>query len=94
MPNFVSPGVYIVEKDISDYPAQVNSSVVGIVGFASRGPIAGTNSEKATLVTSQQGLIDEFGEPSEDLKGQALEGALEILERIFLPRRQEGHEED
>ena len=34
MPNFVSPGVYIIEKDISDYPAQINSSVVGIVGFA------------------------------------------------------------
>ena len=80
MANFVSPGVYVIEKDISDYPAQINSSVVGIVGFASRGPIAGLNNQKATLVTSQQGLIDEFGEPSESIKGQALEGALEILE--------------
>ena len=41
MANFVSPGVYVIEKDISDYPAQINSSVVGIVGFADRGPIAG-----------------------------------------------------
>ena len=81
MPNFVSPGVYVIEKDISDYPAQVNSSVVGIVGFADRGPIAGLNQEKATLITSQQGLIDEFGSPSEDITGQALEGALEILEQ-------------
>jgi phage tail sheath protein FI len=80
MANFVSPGVYVIEKDISDYPAQINSSVVGIVGFASRGPIAGINNQKATLITSQQGLIDEFGEPSESIKGQALEGALEILE--------------
>ena len=80
MPNFVSPGVYIIEKDISDYPAQINSSVVGIVGFASRGPIAGISSEKATLITSQQGLIDTFGAPNEGIKGQALEGALEILE--------------
>ena len=80
MPNFVSPGVYVIEKDISDYPAQINSSVVGIVGFAGRGPIAGLNSQKATLITSQQGLIDTFGEPSEGIKGQALEGALEILE--------------
>ena len=80
MPNFVSPGVYVIEKDISDYPPTLNSSVVGIVGFASRGPIAGLNQRKAELITSQQGLIDTFGEPSEDLKGQALEGALEILE--------------
>ena len=80
MPNFVSPGVYVIEKDISDYPPTINSSVVGIVGFASRGPIAGKNQEKATLITSQQQLLDTFGEPDEDLKGQALEGALEILE--------------
>jgi len=80
MPNFVSPGVYVIEKDISDYPPTINSSVVGIVGFASRGPIAGLNNEKATLITSQQQLIDTFGEPDEGIKGQALEGALEILE--------------
>ena len=79
MANFVSPGVYVVEKDISDYPASINSSVVGIVGFAGRGPIAGVSHEKATLITSQQQLIDTFGEPSEAIKGQALEGALEIL---------------
>jgi len=80
MPNFVSPGVYVIEKDLSDYPVQLNSSVVGIVGFADRGPIAGQNNQKATLITSQQQLIDTFGEPGEHIKGQALEGALEILE--------------
>jgi phage tail sheath protein FI len=80
MPNFVSPGVYVIEKDVSDYPAQINSSVVGIVGFADRGPIAGLNNNKATLITAQQDLIDQFGEPAEHIKGQALEGALEILE--------------
>ena len=80
MPNYVSPGVYVIEKDLSDYPAQINSSVVGIVGFADRGPIAGLNDNKATLITSQQQLIDTFGEPAEAIKGQALEGALEILE--------------
>jgi len=80
MPNFVSPGVYVIEKDISDYPAQINSSVVGVVGFASRGPIAGLNNEKATLITSQQQLVDTFGEPAEYITGQGLEGALEILE--------------
>ena len=80
MANFVSPGVYVIENDVSDYPAQVNSSVVGIVGFAGKGPIAGKSGKKATLITSQASLIDLFGEPSENISGQAIEGALEILE--------------
>jgi len=75
MPNFFSPGVYTVEKDISTYPVAGNSSIVGIVGFASKGP---TN--VATLITSPENLINTFGNPSEDLDGQGLEGALEILE--------------
>ena len=75
MPNFVSPGVYTIEKDISDFTPSINTSVIGIVGFASKGP---TN--KATLITSQNRLVDTFGPPSEDIDGQALEGALEILE--------------
>lgn len=75
MPNFVSPGVYVIEKDISEYTPSLNSSIVGIVGFASKGP---TN--KATLITDQASLVRIFGEPSENIYGQGLEGALEILE--------------
>lgn len=75
MANFVSPGVYVIEKDFSDYPVAVNPSVVGLVGFASKGPV-----DKATLITSQEQLVKTFGEPSEDIDGQAIEGALEILE--------------
>ena len=76
MPNFVSPGVYTIEKDISDYAPSINTSVVGIVGFASKGP---TNIP--TLITSQTNLLKTFGNPSEDILGQGLEGALEILEQ-------------
>lgn len=75
MANFVSPGVYTIEKDISDYTPSINTSIVGIVGFADKGP---TN--KATLITSQNNLINSFGSPREDIAGQGLEGALEILE--------------
>lgn len=75
MANFVSPGVYVIEKDFSDYPVSVNPSVVGIVGFASKGP-----TDKATLITSQEQLFKVFGSPSEDIDGQGIEGALEILE--------------
>ena len=80
MAKFLSPGSYFVEVDISDYPPSINSSVVGVVGFASKGPVAGKNGDKATLITSQENLIRTFGEPSEEITGQAIEGALEILE--------------
>ena len=75
MPTYVSPGVYVVEKDTSQYPASINPSVVGIVGFASKGPV-----DKATLITNGERLVKVFGEPDEDIVGQGLEGALEILE--------------
>ena len=75
MPNYVSPGVYVIEKDISDYTPAINPTVVGVVGFATKGP---TN--KATLITSQEGLVQKFGRPKDGLAGQGLEGALEILE--------------
>jgi len=75
MPTYVSPGVYVIENDISDYAVSINSSVVGIVGFGSKGPV-----NKATLITSPQRLVETFGEPSESLYGQGLEGAMEILE--------------
>lgn len=75
MPSYFSPGVYTVEKDISEYPVAVNSSIVGLVGFADKGPV-----NKATLITTPQNLIKIFGSPSEAIPGQGLEGALEILE--------------
>lgn len=70
-----SPAVVVLENDQSIYTPNIQSSVVGIVGFADKGP---TN--KATLVTSQTDLLNKFGKPSSDIPGQGLEGALEILE--------------
>ena len=75
MATFLSPGVYVVENDNSNYVPSLNPSVVGIVGFATKGP---TN--KATLITDQDNMVRTFGEPSEDVPGQGIEGALEILE--------------
>ena len=46
MSKYLSPGNYFVEVDISDYPPSINSSVVGVVGFASKGPITGKNGDK------------------------------------------------
>ena len=80
MAKYLSPGNYFVEVDISDYPAGVNSSVVGIVGYASKGPIAGKGGDKATLITSPEQLVNTFGQPAESIAGQGLEGALEVLQ--------------
>ena len=71
---YVSPGVYTIEKDVSEYTPSINTSIVGLVGFATKGP---TN--KATLITSQNSLVRTFGEPAESITGQAIEGGLEIL---------------
>jgi len=75
MVSILSPGVYLIEKDISNYPPSIGATTVGVVGFATKGP-----TDKATLVTSQDNLVDTFGYPTETLPGQGLIGALEILE--------------
>tara|TARA_R100000458_G_scaffold10879_1_gene8608 strand:- start:3538 stop:5943 length:2406 start_codon:yes stop_codon:yes gene_type:complete len=76
MANFVSPGVYTIEKDVSDYAPSINPSIVGLVGFASRGP-----TDTATLVTTPADLIRTFGTPDLVEGGQGLYGALEILQK-------------
>jgi len=76
MATFVSPGNYVIEKDISDYIPSLNSSVVGVVGFGSRGPV-----DKPTLVTDAGQLLDTFGDPRESTGGQGLWGASQILDR-------------
>ncbi len=84
MVNINSPGIYTLEKDNSNYNVGIDSSVVGVLGFASKGPV-----NEATLITSPQNLINIFGRPGGDLPGQALEGAVEILEatnRIYFVR--------
>jgi len=75
MVNFVSPGTFIIEKDVSEYAPTVDSSIVGILGFATKGPV-----NEATLITNTEQLVNTFGEPSETITGQGLEGAIEILE--------------
>lgn len=49
--------------------------MVGMVGFADKGPL-----NVATLATSQENLLKKFGQPKTAIPGQALEGALEVLE--------------
>lgn len=70
-----SPSVVVLENDQSIYVPNTQSSIVGIIGFADKGP-----NDKATLITSQNQLLNVFGRPKSEIPGQGLEGALEILE--------------
>lgn len=56
MTTFVSPGVYSVEKDLSQYVSDLSSTILGLVGTSEIGP---TNTP--VLITSPQEFKDIFG---------------------------------
>ena len=54
----LSPGVYVVEKDVSDIVPTLASASAAIVGYSEKG-----SSEAITLITNNQQFIQEYGEP-------------------------------
>lgn len=56
MTSFVSPGVYSVEQDLSQYVSDLSSTILGLVGTSEIGP---TNTP--VLITSPQEFKDIFG---------------------------------
>lgn len=56
MTQFISPGVYVLERDLSQYVSDLSSTIVAIVGTADKGP---TN--VPTLITSASELSATFG---------------------------------
>lgn len=59
MPSYVSPGVYIRERDFSAYVAAAGTTSTGFVIAAQRGPL-----NTPTLITSGEAFLRTFGEPS------------------------------
>lgn len=59
MSQFISAGVYTLEKDLSAYVADLAATIVGMVGTSDKGP---TNSP--TLITSSKQFADIFGDPN------------------------------
>ena len=49
-----SPAVVFLEKDNSAYPPNIESSIVGIVGFATKGP---TKDRKSTRLNSSHSSV-------------------------------------
>ena len=59
MTQFISPGVYVLEKDLSQYVSNLSSTIVAMVGTSDMGP-----SNVPTLVTSSSQYVSIFGQPN------------------------------
>jgi len=57
----LSPGVRTRELDYSTYVGQISTSILGMVGGATKGPL-----DKPTFVSSPEDFFRKFGEPVED----------------------------
>lgn len=55
---FLSPGIFIKEKDISDIVPRVASASAALVGYSAKG-----DTENIRLITNDQQFIAEYGEP-------------------------------
>lgn len=56
MAQFISPGVYTYEKDLSQYVSDLSTTIVAMVGTADVGPV-----NTPTLVTTAKQFVDLFG---------------------------------
>ncbi len=55
---FLSPGVYVQERDLSDIVPRVASASGALVGYSAKG-----STTDVVLITSDQQFIEEYGEP-------------------------------
>lgn len=56
-----SPSITILEQDLSTYTVTSSSTILAVVGYATKGPV-----EEATFVTSRSDFEQKFGTPVED----------------------------
>jgi len=54
---YLSPGVYVQERDISNIIPTISTTSAGLVGFSKKGSL------EVTLVTNSQQFIEEYGKP-------------------------------
>lgn len=59
MVQFISPGVFTIERDISQYVSNLSATIVAMVGTADTGP-----SNTPTLITSASQYVSIFGQPN------------------------------
>lgn len=59
MTAYVAPGIYVEERDFSEYPAAVAATQAGLIGYSARGPVG-----VPTFISSIDQFIDTFGAPN------------------------------
>ena len=74
MPSFIAPGVYVLERDFSDYIAGLQQTSLGMVSTSKRGPL-----NTPILCTTPDQFLSRFGEPSVNSYGA--HAALNYLRR-------------
>lgn len=74
MPSFIAPGVYIIERDFSDYVAALQQTSLGMVSTSKRGPL-----NEPLLCTTPEQFLNTFGEPTVNSYGA--HAALNYLRR-------------
>ena len=82
MSTFISPGVYIQERDDSLYTPGASPAIFGIIGTSTQG-----TEDEATLVTSQGQLTSLFGRPrTKDYGMHAAIEALKVANIVYFVR--------
>jgi len=74
MPSFIAPGVYVIERDFSDYVASLQQTSLGMVSTSKRGRL-----NVPTLCTTPDQFLSRFGEPTVNSYGA--HAALNYLRR-------------
>jgi len=79
---YLSPGVYTIETDASNYPSAVSTAICGMVGTAVKGTV-----NDPVYITSPQQYIDTFGEPTpSSYLGYASLAFLEKGNQLYITR--------
>jgi len=82
MTTFISPGVYTLEQDLSQYVSNLSSTIVAMVGTSDMGP-----TETPTLVTSASQYVSLFGQPNPNhYLGYAALSYLEQGNQLYVTR--------
>lgn len=74
MAYYIAPGIKFREIDLSEYAPALSTSILGIIGTSTKGPI-----NTATYITSADQFVKTFGEPDPD--SYMAYAALEFLNR-------------
>jgi len=74
MPSFIAPGVYVLERDFSDYIAGLQQTSLGMVSTSKRGPL-----NSPVLCTTPDQFLGRFGEPT--INSYGAHAALNYLRR-------------